>query len=128
MTKSELDLLIKVSLGAVIFAFSLALAYFSADALAADSREASYGLVLLGFGMAYVVVGIIVAHVFPISLGLLFAADVLLLHIFSKSFTGFVALLKAVIVGLALVALYTIALTQLKDREEGKTKAAPAQK
>ena len=128
MTKEEIDRLMKIGLGVIIFAFGLALAYFAADAMTQYKGDFLYGLILLGFGISYVLVGIAVASIFPVSLGLLFAADILILHVFSESFTGFFSAIKALIVVAAIVSLYIVALTQFKEVVPEKTTPEPNQK
>lgn len=118
MKNKTTELVVKLFVGFLIFAFGLALAYFSADVIGKSPNELTYGLTLFGFSMVYIASGVAVSGIFPISLGLLFAADILLLNLLSDSFKGFQPPLKALIIALALAALYAIAVVQLKDRQQ----------
>jgi len=100
----------KVIFGAMIFLFSLALAYFSASYL---SKEMSfdYWVALLLFAAVYIAVGAAVFQIFAVSLGFLFSADVLILHLMLEKFGDtFTNLAKAAIIGCILAILYIIAL------------------
>jgi len=117
---------IKIVLGAVIFLFSLALAYFSASYL--DQSQVSSGL--LGFGYAhsstywvvlaafaggYVLVGILISFVIPLSLGFLFSADILLLNILFEQYGKIGEVYKVLLVAFILFILYIFAWLKLGD-------------
>ena len=75
-----------------------------------------FWIVLLIFGGAYILIGIFVARIFPISLGFLFAADVTILHALNDQYRGLDSGVKALIVTVLLVGLYSFAAIKLKDR------------
>jgi uncharacterized membrane protein YcjF (UPF0283 family) len=71
---------IKFMFGLIIFLFSLALVYFTADYVD-QGNIFDYWMTLFISSVAFIVIGIIVYHILPVSLGFLFAADVLILHL-----------------------------------------------
>jgi len=71
---------LKIFFGLIIFLFSVALAYFTANYVS-SSGYFDYWATLAIFGAAYVLIGIAVSMIFSISLGFLFAADVVILHL-----------------------------------------------
>src|SRR3989344_997171 len=106
---------VKIIFGIVIFMFSLALAYFTASYVNKEQLF-DYWTTLLMFAVVYVAVGIAVYRVFPVSLGFLFSADVLILHLLFENFGTIPNVAKTLIIGLALVTLYGFAWMNMKDR------------
>ncbi len=123
---------IKILFGIIIFLFSVALAYFTAWHFGgqrsfwgapvypvyplgpADSPVQYNGLdafwtTLLIFGGAYILIGISVARIFPISLGFLFSADVTLLHALSDQYHGLDNGVKSLLIFFLLILLYLFA-------------------
>lgn len=116
----------KIGLGILIFLFSTSLAYFTADYLDTPiqtggyysysvAHSGTYWLILLGAAALYIVVGIMISKLLPISLGFLFGADVLLLHTLFKEYGGIGEVYKTFIIGAVLVAAYLFAWYKLKD-------------
>ena len=108
---------IQLIFGGIIFLFGTALGYFTASYL---ERNGTFGYdnALLIFGGAYLVIGIVLMKVFPVSLGFLFSADVFLLHVMGKDYRGYENLLKALITGIIIVLLYLFAYWKLRDRAD----------
>ena len=111
--KSE-NILVKFIFGLVIFAFALAFAYFSASYVK-NGNIFDYWLTLAIASIAYVLVGVIVSKVFSISLGFLFAADVLILHVLLEEYDGVSDIYKTLLVGVILATLYFFAWKGLRD-------------
>ena len=107
------DSLIKIIFGIIIFIFGLALAYFSASYL--ERQGIDQWLVLSIFAIIYVILGLSVYTIFPISLGFLFSADILLINLLSDQYSGFSIASKAFIMGLMLVILYVLAWQKYRD-------------
>lgn len=107
VTQKNSDVL-KVVFGAIIFAFSSAFAYFLASYVDKHLIFDYWGTLIIFAGI-YIVVGLIVVNIFPVSLGFLFAADLLVLHAMLENFGDLGDGTKALFVGLILVALYLIA-------------------
>jgi hypothetical protein len=105
---------VKVLFGLLIFMFSLALAYFSASYVESE-KIFDYWTMLVIFGGAYVIVGVLVLQVFPVSLGFLFAADVVILHLLLENFGDIPSIGKTGIIGIVLVLLYIFAWNKMKD-------------
>jgi len=119
---------LKLIFGGIIFLFGLAFAYFSADYMTKSAQLLAHSSLLLIFGGAYILIGAAVARVFSISLGFLFAADVLVLHAMATEYHGIDAFIKVVIVGVMLVGLYAFAWFKLKNQPvAGDASQAPAQ-
>lgn len=119
---------LKIVFGLLIFLFSVALAYFTANYLD-ESHAASYWPTVAGFAGIYVLTGILVSFIFPISLGFLFSADVLILHILLEKYGGFSDVLKLTLVGSILAVLYVSAYVRLGDSEYAlpmESSASPA--
>jgi hypothetical protein len=95
-------------LGVVVFSFSIALAYFTASYLRSQMLF-DYWIALSFFALGYVFVGILVSLVFPVSLGLLFSADVLILHILFRYYGEWADPLKLALSGFILLILYAVA-------------------
>ncbi|MFH1112169.1 MAG: hypothetical protein V1712_03860 [Patescibacteria group bacterium] len=119
---------LKVVLGIIIFAFSLAFAYFLA---AYTDRHLifDYWGTLIIFAGLYIVVGIVIVNIFPISLGFLFSADILVLHALMENFGDLNEGVKALIIGLMLVVLYLIAwiwFPDSKNRNQEEKVSAPS--
>jgi uncharacterized membrane protein len=121
---------LKIGFGALIFLFSIALAYASAwyfdgresggggifNALSPSGNFDAFWITLLIFGGAYILIGIIVARVYPVSLGFLFASDVVLLHVLNNQYGGFDNGIKSLIIFVLLVILYLFAFLKLQDK------------
>ncbi|MBI2607249.1 MAG: hypothetical protein HYW51_00235 [Candidatus Doudnabacteria bacterium] len=115
----------KVFFGLLIFMFSVALAYFSASYVRTE-QIFNYWTTLILFSAVYIIVGIIVYQVFPISLGFLFSADVLILHLLLENFGDIASNTKTIIIGLVLVVLYLFAWMNMKDEpSEPATPSVP---
>lgn len=105
---------IKVILGIVIFLFGTALAYFTANYL--DHQKIfDYWSTLAIFAGGYAAIGIVVASIFPISLGFLFGADTLLLNILYENYGKFPNIYKTILLGFILLVLYVTAYLKTKD-------------
>ena len=122
MGKSDV---IKVVFGGVIFLFATALGYFTASYLS-RTQSFDYDNALLLFGGAYILLGIVVARIFPVSLGFLLGADVFLLHVLSKEYSRYDSFLKTAITGVVLVVLYVFAWMKLGDRAAQPQSQPPA--
>ncbi len=105
---------LKMVFGLVIFLFGTALAYFTANYMGTTKMFDYWGTVAI-FACVYVIVGMLVAVIFAISLGFLFAADVLILSLLSQYYGAWAAPLKLLVVGAILVILYIVASIRLKD-------------
>ncbi len=104
---------LKVVFGLIIFLFSGALAYFTANYLS-DNHMFDYWGALAIFAGAYVLVGMLVSMVFSISLGFLFAADVLILNLLNQYYGEWANELKLTLIGVILVILYVSAAMRFK--------------
>lgn len=113
--------IIKVVFGLAIFLFGLALAYFTADYVA-NNTGADRWISHIFFIAVYLVVGMVVMNIYSISLGFLFASDVLLLDVLGSNFYRLDDWVKALIVGVILALLYAIALRRFSN-----SAAQPAQ-
>ncbi|MDP3741102.1 MAG: hypothetical protein Q8R08_02125 [bacterium] len=109
----------KIIFGFVIFLFSCAFAFFTAQWLNADTQGAAYSLTLFVFGVAYILVATATGQIMAVSLGFLFSADVVLLYLLASDFSGFASWAKVFIVGATLVVLYVYAWHKLKDEDQG---------
>jgi len=109
--------LAKILFGIVIFLFSVALAYFTANYLSTTGAFDYWGTLAL-FACAYAVVGIGIVMIFPISLGFLFSADVLILHLLINYYGEWADVLKLITVGAVILILYIACAEWLKDVEE----------
>ena len=114
--KYEKNSIIKLIFGGVIFLFSLALAYFTANYIDA-SQDHNYWFAIFSFTLAYMIIAIIVYRIFPISLGFLFSCDVLIIHLLFENFGGIQYLLKIAVLAAALIILYLLAWFKLEDKE-----------
>jgi len=121
------NLSLKIWFGIIIFAFSLALAYFTASYL--DSAGyLEYWLVIEGFAGLFVLVGIAVSTIFPVSLGFLFSACILVMNVFLEKYDIIPDSNKAILLGVILVILYLTALTKKsKDVPAGGATVPPSQ-
>jgi hypothetical protein len=106
---------LKFFFGFAIFLFALALSYFTADYLKSNNLLDYWGALALFAGI-YVLLGIIVSMVFPISLGFLFSADILIINILLQYYGQWADLLKCLLVGAILLALYAATWIKLKDK------------
>ncbi len=105
---------LKVVFGLIVFLFSGALAYFTATYLS-DNHMFDYWGALAIFAGAYVLVGILVSMVFSISLGFLFAADVLILNLLHQYYGEWANELKLTLIGVILLILYVSSAMRFKD-------------
>jgi hypothetical protein len=105
---------IKIVFGMIIFLFSVALAYFTATYLR-NTEAFDYWGALMIFGGVYIMIGMLVSHVYSISLGFLFASDVVILHLLGENFGDISNIGKAMLVGLILLLLYMIAWWKFAD-------------
>lgn len=117
---------IKAAFGGVIFLFGSALGYFTASYLMRVQSFDYYNTLLL-FGGAYILIGIVVAQIFPVSLGFLFAADVFILHVLSHEYRGYQDIYKIAITGIMLVVLYAFAWWKLRDVPAASAMPPPPQ-
>jgi hypothetical protein len=106
----------KILFGLVIFLFSVALAYFTANYMSTNAIFDYWGTVAL-FSCVYVVIGIAIVVIFPISLGFLFAADILILHLLVNYYGAWADVLKLITVGAVLIVLYIASAVWLDDKE-----------
>ena len=119
------NILLKLGFGLVIFAFALAFAYFTASYLD-SSWHVDYWLALEGFAGLFVLVGIVVSSIFPVSLGFLFSASILVMHIFLQKYDVIPDASKAIMLGVILIILYLAALRKHKDDVVTQTPAVPS--
>lgn len=115
--------LAKVLFGIVIFLFSVALAYFTASYMRTNALFDYWGTLAI-FACVYVLVGIAIVAIFPISLGFLFAADVLILHLLLNYYGEWADVLKLSVIGAVLIILYASTATWLQDVEAPSTPAS----
>lgn len=106
----------KIIFGFIIFAFSIALAYFVAD-YAQSTKAFDYWGALASFAFIYVVVGIMIRSIFPISLGFLFSADILILNLLINYYGKWTVETKLLIIGVILVALYSITYVTFREND-----------
>lgn len=99
---------LKVFFGLIIFAFSLAFAYFVAAYLDKKFLLDYWGALMIAAGV-FITIGVFVANILPISLGFLFSADILVLHVLMDNFGHFNDGIKALFVGMILLILYLVA-------------------
>lgn len=111
---SSKDVILKFIFGIVIFLFSLALVYFTAN-YASENSYLDYWLTLVLFAAAYLIFGMLVAGIFAISFGFLFSADVVILHLLVANFGQWPDSTKALAVFGILVLLYIIAYFKFPD-------------
>lgn len=115
---------LKLFFGIVIFLFSTALAYFTASYVSTNNYFDYWGALAI-FGGAYVLVGVAVSMIFSISLGFLFAADVVILHLLLQYYGQWADTLKLILVGAILIILYACAGIFLKDKPSLVVPAGP---
>lgn len=102
------------SFGLVVFMFGTALAYFSAHYL--DKNGMFDYWPTLAFGaVAYIIAATLLWTIASLSLGFLFAADVLILHVFFDNFGDWHDAGKATLLGVLLIVLYVAAYFKLRD-------------
>ena len=106
---------LKLVFGLVIFLFGSALAYFTANYLSTNAIFNYWGTVAI-FAGAYVLIGIIIASIYSISLGFLFSADVLIISLLFQYYGQWADFLKVMIVGVVLIVLYIASGINLADR------------
>ena len=114
---SDKNITLKFVFGLMVFAFSLALAYFSASYLRNEASFDYWG-VLLVFAGVYILVGMLVSMIYPVSLGFLFSADVLILNVLFENFGDWMDISKAMVVGVILLVLYLFAWIKLSDENK----------
>ncbi len=107
---------IKIVFGLIIFLFGSALAYFTANYVSASHVFDYWGTIAIFTG-AYILAGIVVSSIFSVSLGFLFAADVLLLNLMMQYYGQWATNLKFLVIGFIIVVLYLAAGMRLKDKE-----------
>ena len=108
----------KLFFGGIIFLFAVALAYTTANYLDTGTlrtHSGEYWLVLMVASIVYVLLGVTVSNVFPVSLGFLFSADVLILHTLGAKYGEIPDPAKTALVGVILVILYVFAWKKLGD-------------
>lgn len=102
--------------GFVVFLFGTALAYFTAQYLDKNGIF-DYWPTLAVAAVAYIIVALLLWSVTSLSLGFLFSADVLILHLFFDNFGTWHDLGKALLLGVLLTVLYAAAAYKLRDPE-----------
>jgi hypothetical protein len=115
--------LLKFGFGALIFIFSLSLAYFTASYVTHGdttpayvlTHGASYWYVLMTAAGVYALIGILVSLVFPVSLGFLTASSVLILHLLVEKYDTFDLAVRIMLVGVILIVLYMAAWMKMQD-------------
>ena len=117
---------LKLIFGLAIMAFSLALAYFVA-AYVDNNHFFDFWGTLLMMAVFYAIVGVLVINIIPISLGFFFSADILILNLLFNNLGNWSDITKTMVVGVALAALYLIALLKLQDDDFGYAESEPAQ-
>jgi hypothetical protein len=100
---------IKIIFGLVIFMFSLALAYFSASYIDSQGLFDYWTTLLISAGV-YIIFGAMVYGIFSVSLGFLFSADILILHLLFENFGTIPGVAKTTIVGVIIIILMLLAL------------------
>jgi hypothetical protein len=108
---------LKVVFGLVIFLFSLALAYFTANYISNNALFNYWGTIAI-FAGAYVLIGIIIASIYSISLGFLFSADILIIHLLFQYYGQWADFLKTIIIGVILIILYIATAMSLGDKTD----------
>ena len=112
--------LLKLIFGLIIFLFGLSLAYFTTSYL--DKEQGfDYWLSLAIFSFVYIAIGMWVYTVFPVSLGFLFGADILLLHLLGSQYSDFPTIAKVVLLCAILALLYLFAWYRFKDMPDRYT-------
>ena len=101
----------------VIFLFSLALAYFTANYLSTNLVFDYWGTIAI-FAGVYALIGIIISSIYSISLGFLFSADVLIIHLLFQYYGHWADFLKVVVIGAILITLYIASSLGLSDKTE----------
>jgi hypothetical protein len=114
---------LKLLFGLMIFLFSIALAYFTANYVSSNNYFDYWGTLAI-FAGAYIVIGIAVSMIFSISLGFLFAADILVLHLLFQYYGQWADVVKLILIGAILIVLYIFAGVLLGDEDTGAS--APA--
>ena len=108
---------LKTVFGLVILLFSLALAYFTANYLSTNSILDYWGALAI-FACVYVLIGIAVVSIYSISLGFLFSADVLIIHLLFQYYGQWADVLKVDLVATILIILYVATMVGLRDRTD----------
>ena len=133
---STKNAVLKIFFGGIIFLFALALAYATANYLGHAPNGYAYGVyqgsqadvywyTLMIAGGLYVAVGIAVSTVFPVSLGFLFSADVLILYVLGSRYGTIPSFAKLALVGVVLLILYAFAWKKLGDEPEQQPLSPP---
>lgn len=112
---------IKAGLGALVFLFSLGLAYFSAEVF--DNSEGVdhntlYWIVLLVSGGVYTLIGMFISRVLPVAFGLLLSASVLFGHTLLENYDKFDSELKMLVTGIILAVLYMLAFRKFSEKAD----------
>lgn len=105
---------LKIFFAFAIFAFALALSYFTADYLSAN-RYLDYWSTLILFSGLYILLGVLVSGIFPVSSGFLFSADILIIHILNEYYGEWSDYLKLLIVTAILICLYLVSWVYFKE-------------
>ena len=118
---------IKVIFGLIIFMFSLALVYFTANYVEHNKIFDFWSTLAICAGI-YIIIGIAVYQIFSISLGFLFAADVLIIHLLLENFGDIPDILKTTIIAVILIVLYSFAWPKMKDQTPSTLPTTPTPK
>ncbi len=116
---------LKIFLGTIIFLFGTALAYFTAGYVSTNHLFDYWGTIAI-FGGAYVLIGMVVSSIFAISLGFLFGADVLILHLLLQYYGDWADFVKLAVIGVILAILYVTAAIMMNDLPEASATPAAA--
>jgi hypothetical protein len=117
----------KLFFGGIIFLFAVALAYTTANYFyteAGPTHSSVYWFTLMIAGVIYILLGVVVSSVFPVSLGFLFSADVLILHTLGAKYGEIPDPAKTALVAIVLIILYVFAWKKLGDNQSSIS-AAP---
>ncbi len=112
------NVLMKLFFGGIIFLFAVALAYTTANYLdegGGYTHSSKYWLVLMSASVVYILLGVTVSSVFPVSLGFLFSSDVLILHALGARYNEIPDPAKTALVAIILIILYVFAWQKLGD-------------
>lgn len=114
---NQKDAVLKMVFGLIIFMFALALAYFTANYLNSNTLF-DYWLTLASAAALYTIIGILVSMIYPVSLGFLFAADVLILNVLDEKYSLIDSAYKAAFLLLIIVILYVASWRAAMNKNE----------
>ena len=114
---------VKLIFGFIIFLFSLALAFFTANYFR-DNNIFNYWGTLMVFSALYIAIGILVCSIYSISLGFLLSGDVVLLYILNDNFGDLNKFLKIIVILIIIILLYFITWMVERKRELPPTNIA----